>query len=112
VRARGWVMVVAAVCGTSLAVGIPLLGLTALPRTEPADGVILWVHPAARTLLLQDDGAADPLRGQQVLIRLPERGGPRVQPGDRPVSALQPGQRIHTSISRQAHWAHAITLAT
>jgi hypothetical protein len=110
VEVRRRVMLAATACGVSLAAGIPLLGLTALPRTETADGYIIWVHPSAHALLLDDVGADDPLRGREVLIHLPERGAPRVQPGGQPATALRPGQRVRARISRRSHWAHEITL--
>jgi hypothetical protein len=103
-------MLAATGCGLSLAAGIPLLGLTALPHTEDADGYILRVDQANHTIVLHDIGTTDRLRGQDVLIHLPEREGPRIEPGGQPFSALRPGQRIHTRISVRSHWAHTITL--
>lgn len=104
--ARKWVAIVATLCGISLGAGIPLLGFSAVPRTELADGYVVWVHPDDRQLLLHDVGGDARLRGRSFVLRLPDRGRVRIGPGRLTISALRPGDRIRAEISRRWHVAH------
>lgn len=97
VDARKWVAVLAAGCGAALAIGIPVVAVTAWPRTETADGDVVWVR--ADTLLLRDTGGAEALRGHDVLIRLPKGG-----------VTLRAGEHLQVRISERSHEAHQITL--
>jgi hypothetical protein len=106
VDARKWVAIVATLCGISLGAGIPLLGLTAVPHTEMADGVVVWVHPADRQVLLHDTGGEARLRGRSFVLYLPDRGRVRIGPGHLTIAALRPGDRIRARISRHSHVAH------
>ncbi len=110
VNARRWVAVLALLCGLSLGVGIPLLGLTALPHTEVVEGYVVWVRPDDRALLLYDAGPHDRFRGRNIMIYLPAHRTVTVQPGNQPVSVLRPGYLIRVRISRRSHWAHEITI--
>jgi hypothetical protein len=97
VNARKWVAVLAVGCGVALAVGIPVVAVTAWPRTETVDGSIVWVR--AGTLLVHDTGGTASLRGHDVLIRLPADG-----------VTLRAGEHIQAQISQRSHEAHRITL--
>jgi len=109
-NARSRITVLAAAGAVALAAGIPVLGFTALPHTELADGTVVSVDPGGRNLLLHDTGGAAALRGQDVLIYVPARQPVAVQPGSLPVTALQPGDQVQASIGDRSHWAHWIVL--
>jgi hypothetical protein len=97
--------------GLSLAIGLPLVGLTAASATSDAataEGDVLAVDLGAHMLRLQDTGAGDDRRGQNVTVRLPVAGG-SVQPGHRPLSTLKPGQHVRVVLGAKSHLARQIT---
>jgi hypothetical protein len=102
---RRRVALLSVVGGLSLAIGLPLLGLTAASATsDAATADDLGAH----TLRLRDTGAGDDRRGQDVTVRLPVAGG-SVQPGHRPLSTLKPGEHVRVVLGAKSHLARQIT---
>jgi hypothetical protein len=107
VDVRKWVALLSTLCGMALGAGIPLLALTSVPRTEIAEGAVVWVHPADHELLIHDTGGDGGLRGRDVLVRLPYRHRRlAVIPGDQALTALHAGELVRLRISRRSHLAH------
>jgi hypothetical protein len=97
---RRWVSVLAVIAVVALAIGIPVLWFTSVPRTETADGDVVQVDTAARTIVLHDLGGANALRGHDVLIRLPDNGRITVQAGD----------HVRVRMSERTHRARSLTI--
>src|SRR5690349_17982149 len=108
---RRRVALLSVVGGLSLAIGLPLLGLTATSATSDAataEGDVLAVDLPSHTLRLHDTGAGDDRQGQDVTVRLPVAGG-RVEPGHRPLSTLRPGDHVRVVLGAKSHLARQIT---
>src|SRR5690349_4074014 len=103
---RRRVALLSIVGGLSLAIGLPLLGLTATSATSDAataEGDVLAVDLPSHTLRLHDTGS-----GGDLTVRLPVAGG-RVEPGHRPLSTLRPGEHVRVVLGAKSHLARQIT---
>jgi hypothetical protein len=101
---RRRVALLSIVGGISLAIGIPLLGLTATSATSDsatAEGDVVEVDLSAHMLRLHEID-------QDVTVRLPVAGG-TVEPGHRPLSTLRPGEHLRVVLGARSHLARQIT---
>jgi hypothetical protein len=101
---RRRVALLSLVGGLSLAIGLPLLGLTATSATSDAataEGDVVQVDLRAHTLRLH-------VSGQDVTVRLPVAGG-AVEPGHRPLSTLRPGEHVRVVLGARSRLARQIT---
>jgi len=101
---RRRVALLSIVGGLSLAIGLPLLGLTATSATSDAataEGDVVQVDLRAHTLRLHESG-------KDVVVRLPVAGG-TVEPGHRPLSTLRPGEHVRVVLGARSRLARQIT---
>jgi len=109
---RRRVALLSIVGGLSLAIGLPLLGLTATSATSDAataEGAVIQVDLRAHTLRLHESGNQSGNKsGSDVTVRLPVAGG-TVEPGHRPLSTLRLGEHLRVVLGARSHLARQIT---